>query len=85
MRVRVGTWSLRRELREGSNALEVATCRECDACMGRLMFVSERLARRGVPFHWLKEDNRVFVQLEQVDQDRPLKDYLSDVLGLAIH
>ena len=61
--VRVGPWVRHRELRESENALEVATCRECDTCMERMMFVSESLSRHGVTFRWLREGRRVFLQL----------------------
>jgi len=85
--VQVGSWLNRRRLIEADDKvfLEIALSHDhCPTCAERMRFVTRQLANRNVQYSWTYPNGRSFVQLAHPGAGLPVRQYLSDLLGISI-
>lgn len=85
--VLVGSWQNSRRLIEadGKVALEIALSHDhCPTCASRMRFVIQRLGQRNVQYSWTYPNGRSFVQLDHPGAGLPVRQFLTDLLGVSV-
>lgn len=85
--VRIGGWQNPRQLIEsnGKIALEIALSHDhCPTCAERMRFVTRQLAARNVQYSWMYPNGRSFVQLDHPGPGLPVRQHLTDLLGVSV-